>query len=210
MKKIKICGITESKNALELARLELDYMGLIFTKSPRQVSFEKAVEIASIINEHGKKSVGVFVDEKDELILELAKACKLKVVQVYKNISKSLYEDLKALNLELWQVLSINEDFKKDLSEQVFADLILFDTKGKFKGGNGLSFDWKLLDEPILQAFLSENKLDFGLAGGIGLENIKEALKTKALLLDLNSRVEIKAGLKDISLVEKIIKELGE
>lgn len=194
--KIKICGIKERQNCEQVASLDIDYMGLIFAKSPRQVSPSLAKELSLIIQKAGKKAVGVFVDEYDEFILE--NASFLNVIQCYKTISKDLYAKIKALGLELWQVISIDERLEYD--ENINADLVLFDTKGKFKGGNGISFNWNLLQN---------YPKDFALAGGIGLENIEQACEFKPKIIDINSRVENTAGLKDIILIKEILKRVG-
>lgn len=64
MTKLKICGIKDENNAKEIAELNVDFMGLIFAKSPRQLSLEQAMNLSDIIHAGFKKSVGVFVDEK--------------------------------------------------------------------------------------------------------------------------------------------------
>ena len=193
--KLKICGIKDEENAREIANLNVDYMGLIFAKSPRQVSIKEAKILSDIIHQGGKKAVGVFVDESKDFIKKAALECELDILQVHRFINESLFKELKALNLELWQVISVGESLK--LSGEIYADFVLFDYKGKFKGGNGLSFEWSLLDDLSLKnAFLKP--INFGLAGGIGLDNLEFALKTKSFLLDINSKIELRAGLKDI------------
>ncbi|TKX30228.1 N-(5'-phosphoribosyl)anthranilate isomerase [Campylobacter sp. MIT 12-5580] len=194
--KIKICGIKERQNCEQIASLNIDYMGLIFAKSPRQVSFDLAQELSLIIRNSGKKAVGVFVDESDEFILKHASF--LDVLQCYKKVSKDLYTQAKALKLELWQVISVDEKLKYD--ENINADLVLFDTKGKFKGGNGTSFNWNLLQD---------YPKDFALAGGIGLDNIEQACKFKPKIIDINSRVENALGLKDKALIMQLLKKVG-
>jgi len=197
MTKLKICGITDLLNAKELCALNINFLGLIFTQSPRKVSKEQAKVLTQIIHQHQKAAVGVFGDEDDEFILTCVDFCHLDGVQIHKQSSKALYEKLQAKKVFLWQVISVGE--KLELQEEIFADKLLFDTKGKFKGGNGLSFDWNLL---------KDYKKDFILAGGIGLENIKQALKLKPEIIDINSKIEDKPGLKNVEKIQKIIEEL--
>ena len=194
--KIKICGIKERQNCKQIASLNIDYMGLIFAKSPRQVSLDLVQELSLIIKNSEKKAVGVFVDESDDFILEYASF--LNIIQCYKTISKDLYTQIKALGLELWQVISVDEKLEYD--ENINADLVLFDTKGKLKGGNGTSFNWNLLQN---------YPKDFALAGGIGLDNIEQACKFKPKIIDINSRVENALGLKDITLIKELLKKVG-
>lgn len=200
--KIKICGIKDTQNAAELALLDIDFMGLIFAKSVRQVSLDEARNLSKIIKKGGKKVVGVFVDEDEAFILKAAQGCGLDALQIHRFIDKSLFNALKGLNLEVWQVISVGESL--NLPAQIHADAVLFDAKGKLNGGNGVSFDWALLENLSLKN--SDKKpLNFGLAGGLGLDNLKKALKTKASFLDFNSKTELASGLKDIAKVKEIV-----
>lgn len=194
---IKICGIKNEENLRHLCKLDIAYTGFIFAPSKRQVDLNLATALAKISKEHGKKTVGVFVDESDEFITECVKKIGLDVVQIYKKISQSLYLKLKEFNTEVWQVFSLKDELVID--ENCAYDLLLFDTKGDKKGGNGFSFDWSVL---------KNYDKDFVLAGGIGLDNIKEALKTGAKILDINSKVENEKMLKDCKLIEKILAEV--
>lgn len=198
--KLKICGISDEENLKELVNLqEISYFGLIFAKSPRQVSLKQGVKLARIMRQNDKKPIGVFVDESDEFILQVAKEVGLFGVQIYKNIDENFYKNLKALGLKVWQVLSVGE--KLEIPANLRADLVLFDTKGLAKGGNGTSFDWSLLENV---------KIPYALAGGIGLENMKEALQTKAEVLDINSKAEKAIGIKDKAYIQRLIELFNE
>lgn len=198
MTKIKICGIKERENAAQVANLNVDFMGLIFAKSPRQVSVSVAKNLSELIQKNGKKAIGVFVDESDEFILNSAREAHLNGVQIQKSISKSLFERLKELNLSVWQVVSVGEILQ--IPAQINADLVLFDTKGALKGGNGVAFEWDLL---------KNYDKEFALAGGIGVDNVEQALKFKPCILDINSRVENSSGLKDIALIQELLTKVG-
>ncbi|MCX2683476.1 phosphoribosylanthranilate isomerase [Campylobacter sp. MIT 21-1685] len=199
MFELKICGIKDEDNAQHISALNVDYLGLIFAKSPREVSREKAKNIAQIVHRNGKKIVGVFVEKTLDCILETVDFVELDGVQIYKKINKNEFESLKALGIFVWQVISVGENL--EFPQELYADMVLFDTKGKFQGGNGISFNWQLL---------TSYKKDFILAGGIGLDNIKEALKFKPKIIDINSKVENEQGLKDEEKIRQILKEIGK
>lgn len=205
MTRIKICGIKDEQNAAQVARLNVDFMGLIFAPSPRQVSINLAKNLSELIQKNAKKAIGVFVDESDEFIINSAQNANLNGVQIQKSISKSLFERLKGLNLSVWQVVSVGE--KLQMPAQINADLVLFDTKGALKGGNGVAFKWDLL---------KGYDKEFALAGGLGADNVATALNaTNALgqkpsILDLNSRVEKTAGIKDTALISEILDKLNK
>lgn len=205
MIRIKICGIKDEQNAAQVARLNVDFMGLIFAPSPRQVSTNLAKNLSELIQKNAKKAIGVFVDESDEFIINSAQNANLNGVQIQKSISKSLFERLKGLNLSVWQVVSVGENLQ--MPAQINADLVLFDTKGALKGGNGVAFKWDLL---------KGYDKEFALAGGLGADNVAAALNAtnalgqKPCVLDLNSRVEKTAGIKDTALISEILAKLGK
>ncbi|MGN8450587.1 bifunctional indole-3-glycerol-phosphate synthase TrpC/phosphoribosylanthranilate isomerase TrpF, partial [Helicobacter pylori] len=79
--------------------------------------------------------------------------------------------------------------------------LILYDTKGDKMGGNGVSFDWGILENV---------KTPFMLAGGLNLDNIQKALEVKALGLDFNSGLEISPGIKNKDKIKRLARILRE
>ena len=105
----------------------------------------------------------------------------------------------------MWQVVSVGEILQ--MPAQINADLVLFDTKGALKGGNGVAFKWDLL---------KDYDKEFALAGGLGADNVAAALNaTNALgqkpsILDLNSRVEKAVGIKDTALISEILAKLNK
>lgn len=197
MIKLKICGIKDEENAKEISALDaVEFLGLIFAKSIRQVSEKTAQKLAALIHQNHKKVVGVFVDESLEFILKIAQNVGLDGVQIHRLIDKEMFEILQKNNLFIWQVISVGENL--NLPKQIYADMILFDTKGKLSGGNGISFNWELL---------KDFKGKFGLAGGIGVHNIQKAKTLNPTLIDVNSKVENTQGLKELAKIEELIKE---
>ncbi|MBP5778797.1 MAG: phosphoribosylanthranilate isomerase [Campylobacter sp.] len=198
--KIKICGIknlAEAKSVLEceFGGVRVDFLGLIFAESPRKVTPEIAKEISNLVREFGRKSVGVFTDTGDDEILEICKFAKLNVAQIYKEISPNLKQNLANIGVEAWQVVRVKDEIGglKNLN----YDKILFDYKGEKMGGNGESFEWEML---------KNLQISFILAGGIGAENVKEALNLGAFCLDINSKVENENGIKDPAKITQILK----
>ncbi|MBR4141002.1 MAG: phosphoribosylanthranilate isomerase [Campylobacter sp.] len=198
--KIKICGIknlAEAKSVLECEfnGVRVDFVGLIFAQSPRKVTLEIAKEISNLVREFGRKSVGVFTDTSDDEILEICKFANLSVAQIYKEISPNLKQNLANLGVEAWQVVRVKDEIGglKNLN----YDKILFDYKGEKIGGNGESFEWKML---------KNLQIPFILAGGIGVENVKEALNLGAFCLDINSKAENENGIKDPEKITQILK----
>lgn len=208
---IKVCGMKH--NVAQVAALNPDYLGFIFyEKSPRHYTQETIVSLPKAI-----KKVGVFVNAPLDYIVVSVEKYKLNIIQLHGEESATYCRDLKQKfersidmnSISLWKVFGIKDQFDFSvLSEyELFVDAFLFDTKGKQKGGNGIAFNWKVLKE-------YPSKKPFILSGGIETSHISEIKKMKAQglpikAIDINSKFEIKPGLKDISAVKKIIKQLN-
>nr|MBP3724133.1 phosphoribosylanthranilate isomerase [Campylobacter sp.] len=198
--KIKICGIknlAEAKSVLEcdFNGVRVDFLGLIFAESKRKVTPEIAKEISNLVREFGRKSVGVFTDTSDDEILQICKFANLSVAQIYKEISLNLKQNLANIGVEAWQVVRVKDKIPN--LKNLNYDKILFDYKGEKMGGNGESFEWKML---------KNLQISFILAGGIGIENAKEALNLGAFCLDINSKVEDENGIKNPAKITQILK----
>ncbi|MDP5028371.1 MAG: phosphoribosylanthranilate isomerase [Flavobacterium sp.] len=206
--KLKICGLKYPENIKEIAVLQPDYLGFIFwEKSSRFMNLETIPEIPNNI-----KKVGVFVNASIQEIISKVKQYELDVVQLHGNESASFCTEIKLLNVEIIKTFSIGTNFDFSVLEQFLpmVDYFLFDTKGKLPGGNGLTFDWNILENyPFEKPFF--------LSGGIGInewEAIKAFQKTKVaekcIAIDVNSQFETKPGLKNKIELEKFKKLLYE
>ena len=183
--KIKICGMKHPDNILELGALLPDYMGFIFwDKSARY--FDGIIpELPQSI-----KKTGVFVNETVENIAKKVKQYNLQAVQLHGNETADFCVELKnklAKHIEIIKVFSILNtfDFEALKPFESVCDYFLFDTKGKLPGGNGTTFDWKVLEK-------YPSSTPFFLSGGIGLDEVdavKAILKTNlpVYAVDLNS-----------------------
>lgn len=202
--KVKICGM--KSNIAEVAALQPDYLGFIFYKnSPR--NFEGKMPL---INNEIKKA-GVFVDEKISRINEIINEFQLDIIQLHGNESETFCKEIKLQNpeIELWKSFSVHDEFDfNSIKIYKSIDKILLDTKGKNQGGNGIKFNWQLLENINFEK-------PFVLSGGIEPEDaaLIKNLKIKNPQLetvDLNSRFEIEPGLKDIKKLNYFLQELNE
>jgi phosphoribosylanthranilate isomerase len=202
--KIKICGMRDVRNIVEVGSTGPDYMGFIFYKdSPRYVGsdFYIPTNLPTSV-----KKVGVFVNESVENILSAVKIHQLDFVQLHGDESVEVCQKLKDAGISIIKVFRVDEefDFSKTSAFNEVADYFLFDTKGKSYGGNAKKFDWDLLKE-------YDNKIPFFLSGGIDSSSVEEILALKNLNLyaiDLNSGVELSPGLKSITKVSEAINNL--
>ena len=137
----------DAENIAAVASLRPQYLGFIFyPKSPRFVgeSFDIPANLPASI-----KRVGVFVNESNAVIIAKSKALKLDLVQLHGNESPAQCGELKATGLGVIKVFSIDDDFDFELTKpyREVVDYFLFDTKGKYYGGNATTFNWKVLDK---------------------------------------------------------------
>jgi phosphoribosylanthranilate isomerase len=200
--KLKICGMREQENMLEIAALRPDFFGLIFyPKSPRFVSLEQAKNLPEFPD---VSRVGVFVNESLDNILQIAEQANLSVIQLHGNESPEFCAAIKRQNLQIIKAFGINENFDSSTLKnyETVCDYFLFDTKTQQHGGSGKNFDWTILQH------LEINR-PFFLSGGISAENAGEAIKACANLplfaLDVNSKAEIAPGIKSYKLIQEII-----
>ena len=204
----------EKYNISGLRQLPVDYMGLIFhEKSPRfleakddDLSFLKEpIQRFGILQENIQK-VGVFVDAEKEYVFSKVKEYGLDYVQLHGNENIFYCEELKKEGLKIIKAFAVDKNFSFTNTEayQYSCDFFLFDTKGEKPGGNGIAFDWS-----VLQNYKGETP--FFLSGGISPkmdEEIKALKHPKLYAIDLNSGFEIEPGFKDIDLIATFINNI--
>ena len=86
MLKIKICGITSIAEAVAAAEEGADFIGLIFTKSPRRVDVAVAREIVRALPSTATP-VGVFMDQPFEEVRGILRQTALSFAQLHGNES---------------------------------------------------------------------------------------------------------------------------
>ena len=187
-------------NIEDVAAFEPDFMGFIWaSKSPRYVGEEfKIPALPKTTN-----AVGVFVDASVEKIANLARKASFEWVQLHGQESANDILKLKSLGLKVIKAISVSSE-NDLLACEGEPDLFLLDTKkGEQVGGTGIAFDWTML-----QAY--KKSIPFILAGGLGEENVVEAISLSAQFpiygLDFNSKLESLPGVKDIEKVKNISK----
>lgn len=206
--KLKICGMKYSENIEEIALLQPDYLGFIFwSNSSRNMDYDSIPILPS-----GVKKVGVFVNASIDEILLKVNQFQLDIIQLHGDESISFCKELNHYNFEIIKVFSIGNlfDFSNLKNYIPYVNYFLFDTKGKKPGGNGITFNWKILENyPYEKPFF--------LSGGIGkteVDAIKTFLSTeigkKCLAIDVNSRFETKPGYKSEIKLRKFKKLLYE
>ncbi|MGB4400319.1 MAG: phosphoribosylanthranilate isomerase [Daejeonella sp.] len=201
---IKVCGMREPDNIRELVELNPDYLGLIFyPHSKRYMKGLDATHMKSI--PPTTKKTGVFVNEAMDVMADEVIQYDLDAIQLHGNepaefcrsFRKFLHNMQTEKHVEIIKAFGISEDFDfSALSEyEDFVDYFLFDTKTAEHGGSGITFDWSILEN-------YKGKKPYFLSGGLSLENIHGITDLKDLRfhgVDLNSKFETEAGIKDIN-----------
>lgn len=191
--KVKVCGITNAKDALAAVEAGVDALGFVFyEKSPRYVAPAVA---AAIIAELPPlvTPVGVFVNEGLATVRSIMDTCGIAMAQLHGDEPASYCGELsrpamKALRLKDRGCLLALAEYKGRGGVRGFV----LDTFSEFAyGGTGQIADWNLAAEvakttPIV------------LAGGLTPENVMEAIRAvRPYGVDVSSGVESVPGKKD-------------
>ncbi|PZO63384.1 MAG: phosphoribosylanthranilate isomerase [Paracoccus denitrificans] len=207
----KICGLTRPEDFSVTADAGARYAGLVFfPKSPRNVSVGDAAALAAQAPD-GLAKVGLFVDPDDTLLDEVTRHVTLDIIQLHGKETPERVAEVKARTaLPVMKAVGISgaDDLDRLWNYGLVADLLLVDAKpapdAALPGGNGLSFDWRLL---VGRRFLKP----WMLAGGLTPDNVAEAVRlTGAQAVDVSSGVESAPGVKDPDLIRRFVKAAAE
>ncbi|MCP4121570.1 MAG: phosphoribosylanthranilate isomerase [Bacteroidetes bacterium] len=207
----KICGLKYPDNLKNVSALLPDYLGFIFyPKSKRYMRDSLSpADLAAVPSTIMK--TGVFVNESPGKVLEMVSSYGLNALQLHGDENP---EYLVKLRSELPESIKLIKAFGIDDSidwgslndYQECCDVFLFDTKTPNYGGSGKRFDAKLLAEyrsskPVM------------MSGGIGIDELREVLGIRNIDLwgiDMNSKLEIEPGKKNVALVGEALKTIRE
>ena len=200
---IKICGLSTPETLGAAVRAGASHVGFVhFPKSPRHVEPDQIRALAAIVPAHVER-VAVVVDADDEQLARLVDAGALTAFQLHGKESPERVAAIRQrFGLPVWKAISVKTraDIDSASAYAGTADRLLFDAKtpdgAALPGGMGLRFDWTLLRGLAMPA-------PWGLSGGLGIDNVCEAIRiTNAPLIDVSSGVESAPGIKS---VDKII-----
>lgn len=204
--KLKICGLTQAPQAIEIAQLGVDAIGFICVpRSPRYVSPGQISNIIQNLTEFPKLlTVGVFANAELKTIQETVKISQINTIQLHGQESSETVIAIreKFPTHTLIKALQIKDaaSLKQASDYAPFVDVLLLDAYHPEQlGGTGLAWDWSLLKH-------FNPACEWWLAGGLNPENVIEAIKaTNPNGIDLSSGVELSPGQKSLSKVEALI-----
>ena len=183
-----------------------NYMGLVFfEKSPRNITVPAAWELA-LAAPMGLVKVALVVNPSDAELDAITGTVPLDMLQLHGRETPKRVAEVKArYGLPVMKAVGIadGDDLPKLESYFGVADQILVDAKppkgGELPGGNGLSFDWRLIAGRRWPC-------PWMLAGGLTSENVAEAVTmTGAKQVDVSSGVEDAPGQKNAELIQKFV-----
>lgn len=197
---IKVCGITSLKQLQQLDGLNIDFAGLNFYESSPRYVGENIDSEALIRADLDVRTVGIFVDDDYETVMEKVEKYELHMVQLHGSESPELCKELSA-DTEVVKVFAIDDNVK-DIDELVapydaVCDYYLFDTASEAKGGSGKKFNWDLLSKAKIEK-------PFFISGGIATSDavaLKNFKHPDFYGVDINSKFEKSAGVKDMAAV---------
>ena len=208
---VKICGITTIEQAVQVAELGTNAIGIIsLNESPRYISPEKKKEIFKTLKNlyPNIDRVSVVKDSPiDSIIKGFLGEPNENIIQLHGDEDIDYCQKLKKRipNIGLWKAFRIKnkEDLDKIKPYENFVDAILLDSwNEETYGGSGKRIEQKYLED------ISFSK-PWWIAGGVSTEWIDVILKNiKPNGIDISSSIETAPGIKDLEKTEQIIKEI--
>jgi phosphoribosylanthranilate isomerase len=198
--RIKICGVTNVKDAKAAAELGADMIGFNFyPQSPRYIEPEIARQIVKTIP-RSARAVGVFVDASADEIRSTAKMAGIESVQLHGDFSPDTCREL-AREFRVIRAFRTDARFQtEDAGAFSDCDVLLDAHHVELRGGTGVTCDWSAARATLPFArFLI-------LSGGLNAQNVAHAIAAVSPhAVDVCSGVESAPGVKDYRRMEKFI-----
>ena len=193
--KIKICGLKRIEDVISVNVAEPDYCGFIFnvSGSRRSIGAEQLNILVDMLNPE-IVPIGVFVNEKTDVILRIVRESGIRMVQLHGQENGEIIHTIQS-KAQVPVIKAVSVRSKEDVRSAVLspADYLLLDCG---EGGTGQTFDWSLIPEIDRPFFL---------AGGLGADNLETAVRTiHPYAVDLSSSVETD-GMKDRDKILKAV-----
>jgi len=199
--KVKICGITNYRDAKAAVDMGADLLGFNFyPKSPRYITPKDAAKIINRLPAF-VDVVGLFVNSSLKQILETIDLCQLDWVQLHGDEKPSFCDKLLTHHVRTMKAIRVKN--KRDIARanKYFTDAVLLDAFHPEKyGGTGLKFDWNIIGHMSKRVFL---------AGGINPDNAAAAVELGVYGIDICSGVEAQPDKKDPAKMKKLFENIS-
>ena len=204
---VKICGLSTPETLDAALSAGADMVGFVrIPKSPRHVSLNLGHKLS--LQARGRtQRVVLLLNPSDEELAQAVEAINPDLIQLHGSETPERVAEIRSIfKRPVMKALGIAEPSDlQALTPYADADHILLDAKpprtaDALPGGNGIAFDWRLLNG-------LDRKVSFMLSGGLNPDNVAEAIRlTKPQAVDVSSGVEVGPGLKDPARIEAFIR----
>jgi len=198
--KIKICGLSITKDVQLCIDLDVNFLGFVFyKKSPRNVNLNEISNLSKF-NKKNSSFVAVTVDPTDKFIKENLLG-NFEYIQLHGSETAERVSEIKSMGIKIIKAIKVKEE--KDINkykEFNDVDIILFDTPGMEKS---LEFPKDL----ITKLPLGEK---YALAGSISKDNVENISKLGINFFDLSSSLENQLGYKDHLKIRNFMNKFNE
>ena len=199
--KVKICGITNWVDTRRAVAEGADFLGFNFyAGSPRYVAPAKA---GMIVRRLPKRvlTIGVFVNESEPKMLEIARAVGLDALQLHGDETPAMVTRLKR-SFPVIKAIRVKMSSRAGqlVRFRAATALLLDGFDARRRGGTGKTFDWEI-------ARRAKRYGRIFLAGGLTPENVGEAIRAaQPYAVDVCSGVEARPGKKDAARVRHLMR----
>lgn len=202
---VKICGVTQKDQALEIARLGADFIGINFwSSSKRYLPLEKAGWLSEIPDTTA--IVGVFVNADPSYLQEVAATGLISHLQLHGDESADQCAALIEAGHSIIKAFQVRDAAMLDkIGDYPVKDILLDAYHPEHRGGSGELFPWDLA---LLFKQKYPNRTLF-LAGGLHADNVSEAVRAvRPYAVDVASGVEDdQPGIKNLAKVARFIEQ---
>ncbi|KRM96200.1 N-(5-phosphoribosyl)anthranilate isomerase (PRAI) [Liquorilactobacillus aquaticus DSM 21051] len=190
MTKIKICGLKRNQDIHTVNKLLPEFIGFVFAPSQREISFEQAKKLHSLLSPL-IKTVGVFVEPSNKDVLALYSMGVIQIAQLHGNIAHKQINFLQKNGLKTIHVVKNARSAKNSPAEYV-----MFDSPNP---GSGKTAD---LDK------IPRQQRPFVIAGGLNSSNVTQVIeKFHPDIVDVSSSIETN-GKKDPQKIKEFIRSV--
>jgi phosphoribosylanthranilate isomerase len=204
--RVKICGITEVFYAQAAIEAGADLIGVVLAPSSRQVTHDRAKEIAAAVKKYKASVVGVFVNMPVTTVNNVASSCQLDWVQLSGDESWEYCQQIEkplikaahvSPGLSERELLAQMKDGEQQLDSR--SPVYLLDTLVESRyGGTGQTFVWEIARRAVAEYPVI-------IAGGLNPENVGAVIASlRPWGVDVSSGVESK-GTKDVDKIRAFV-----
>ncbi len=195
---IKACGITRLEDGLTACAAGFTAVGFVFASSPRQIDPDLARFVSSRLPQSVMR-VGVFLDQEEDEVREIAAFCSLDLVQLH---GRSVHLATRFGGRAIPSLRPRTPEDLEPLHEYRGTFAVLLDTwDPELPGGTGRTGDWDLAAD-------ASRKARIILAGGLDPGNVAQAIaRVRPFGVDVSSGVESSPGIKKAHLLRAFAQE---